>query len=89
MDKYSMRGMIFLIVSIIICVVSIYASLNGLHDNILLRSSWFYLLVVLFISVVNLLKNRKKENAYFSIGNLVIAITVVVCYIVPQLIKFV
>lgn len=87
MEIYNKKGKIFFIVTIIICVVSIYLSLNGIHNNILTGSAWFILLGSLFISIVNLLKNIKEKNYYYAIGNIVIAVTVVGCYIVPQIIK--
>ncbi|MGL5327711.1 MAG: hypothetical protein ACRDD7_00490 [Peptostreptococcaceae bacterium] len=88
MDKHKNKGKILLIFSIVICITSLYASLNGLHDNALSRSSWFILLLILFISVVNLFRNIKEENKYYSITNILLSITVVVCYILPQLIRY-
>ena len=89
MGGYNKKGKILLVVSIIICIVSIYASLNGLHNDGLSRVSRFTLLGILFISVVNLSRNIKEKNIYYSISNVVIAITVIVCYIIPQIIRYV
>ena len=89
MNRDDKKGKFFLITSVAIFVASLYISLNGFHNDILTGVKWFILLGILFISVVNILKNRKKENSYYSIGNLIIAVTVVGCYIVPQLIRYI
>ncbi len=88
MENYNKKGKFFLIVSIVILVASIYRSLNGLHNNVLTGSSWFILLGSLLISVVNIFKDREKGYSYYSVGNLIIVVTVLACYIAPQLIRY-
>lgn len=83
------KGKFFLITTILICVASIQISLNGFHDNKLTSSSWFTLLGGLFISIVIFPINKKDENSYYAMGNLVIIVTIIVCYILPQLIRYI
>lgn len=85
MNENNKKGKLFLITTIIVCITSIYASLNGFNNNRLSGISWFILLGSLFISIVNLLKNRKEENSYYPIGNIILASTAVVCYVAPQI----
>ncbi len=33
--------------------------------------------------------NKKDENSYYAMGNLVIIVTIVVCYMIPQLIRYI
>lgn len=43
----------------------------------------------LFISIVIFPINKKDENNYYAMGNLVIIVTIVVCYILPQFIRYI
>lgn len=83
------KGKFFLITTILICLASIQISLNGFHDNKLTGSSWLILLGALFISSVIFPINKKEENSYYAMGNLVIIVTILVCYILPQLIRYI
>lgn len=83
------KGKLFLITTILICVASIQISLTDFHDNKLTGSSWLTLLGGLFISIVIFPINKKDENSYYAMGNLVITVTIVVCYILPQLIRYI
>ena len=85
MDKYNKQGKFFLIVTTIVCVLTINASLDGFNDNIFTGNQWFILLGTLFIATVNLLQNIKEKKVYYAIGAFMITITSVVFYLVPQL----
>ena len=88
MDKNNKIGKLFLIVAIIIFVGSIYISLDGFHNNRLDGVQWFILLGTLFTSTVNFFENRKEKKVYYSIGSLIIALTVLSCYVAPQILMY-
>ncbi|WP_250674641.1 hypothetical protein LZ906_004470 [Paraclostridium ghonii] len=84
MDKYNKQGKFFLIVTTIVCVFSVYTILNGFNHNKLISVQWVILLGILFTSIANLIRNIKEMKIYYAIGALMITITVLIFYLVPQ-----
>lgn len=83
---YDKSGKVFLIVTLVTCIIGISITIRGFNNSSFTGGQWFIAIGTMSVTIFNGINSLKERRIYYGLGTIIISLVILLFGVIPQLI---